>query len=100
VLGLLVSLWLTYAVSAGLAGSPRPDLVWAEGAVVLPVLTAVILWALLVGPDQAGGGYIGPFVLAVGLTALLRLLLAARVVRKEMPGMLTKRMVIRNWAAA
>lgn len=101
VLGVLAGMWLAYAVAADLAGSPERDLVWAECAIVLPVLMAVILWALLVGPDQAGGGYIGPFVLAVGLTALLRLLLAARAVRKQMPGMLTKLgMVTRKRAAA
>jgi len=50
----------------------------------------VIWWALAVGPDQAGGGYVDRFVLAVCLTAVLRLLLGAMTVRKEVSGMLAK----------
>lgn len=89
ILGLLAGVWLAYAVAGGLARSPRRGLIWIECAIVPPAITAVIWWALVIGPDQAGGGYIGPFVLAVGLTALLRLLLAAPTVKKKMPGMLT-----------
>ncbi len=100
ILGLLAGLWLAYAIAADLAGSPRRGLIWMECAIVLPAITAVILWALVIGPQQAGGGYVGPFVLVVGLSALLRLLLAARPVRKEMPGMLTKLGMVRRTEAA
>jgi hypothetical protein len=89
ILGLLAGLWLAYAAAAGLARSPRRGLIWIECAIALPAMTAVIWWALVIGPDQAGGGYVPLFVLAVGLAALLRLLLAAPTVKKKMPGMLT-----------
>ena len=101
ILGLLAGMWLAYAVAADLAGSPRRGLIWIECAIVLPAITTVILWALVIGPEQAGGGYVSRFLLAVGLTALLRLLLAARTVKKQMSGMLTKLgMVSRTEAAA
>ena len=99
ILGLLAGTWLAYAVAADLARSSRRGLIWIECAIVLPALTAVILWALVIGPDQAGGGYVSLFVLAVGLTALLRLLLAARTVKKKMPGMLTKLGIVRRTEA-
>ncbi len=67
---------------------------------MLPALTAVIAWALVIGPEQAGGGYVSLFLLAVGLTALLRLLLAARTVQKEMPGMLLRLGMVRRTEAA
>lgn len=99
-LGLLAGTWLAYAVAAGLAGSPRRALCWLECAIVLPAMTAVIWWALVVGPDQAGGGYVGRFVLAVCLTALLRLLLGARTVRRWVSGTLAKLGMVRKTAAA
>ena len=46
-LGLLAGIWLAYATAADLAGSPRRGLNWVECATVLPVMTTVILWALL-----------------------------------------------------
>jgi hypothetical protein len=99
ILGLLAGTWLAYAAAADLARSPRRGLIWIECAIVLPAITAVILWAVVIGPQQAGGGYVSPFVLAVGLTALLRLLLAARTVKKKMPGMLTKLGMVRRTEA-
>jgi hypothetical protein len=99
ILGLLAGTWLAYAAAAGLARSPRRGPIWMECAIVLPAVTAVILWALVIGPDQAGGGYVALFVLAVGLTALLRLLLAAPAVKKKLPGMLTKLGMIRRTEA-
>jgi hypothetical protein len=99
-LGLLAGIWLAYAVAVGVAGSPRRTLYWIECAIVLPTMTAVIWWALAVGPDQAGGGYVDRFVLAVSLTAVLRLLLGARTVRKEVSGMLAKLGMVRKTAAS
>jgi hypothetical protein len=99
ILGLLAGMWLAYAVAADLAGSPRRGLIWIECAIVLPAITAVILWALVIGPEQAGGGYVSRFVLAVGLTALLRLLLAARTVKEQMSGLLTKLGMVRRTEA-
>ena len=98
-LGLLAGTWLAYAVAVGLAGSPRRGLNWIECAIVLPTTVAVIWWTLVIGPQQAGGGYAGLFVLAVCLTALLRLLLTTRTVKKEMSGMLTKLGMARKTAA-
>jgi hypothetical protein len=89
-LGLLAGLWLAYAVAVGLAGTPRPRLNWVECAIALPVMIAVIWWAIIVGPQQAGGGYTALFMLAVCLTALLRRLLGTRAGKKEISGMLTK----------
>ena len=102
-LGLLAGIWLAYATAADLAGSPRRGLNWVECATVLPVMTAVIVWALVISHQQAGGGYVGLaglFVLAVCVTALLRLLLGARTVRKEMPGMLTRLGMVRRAPAS
>jgi hypothetical protein len=99
-LGLLAGIWLAYAVAVGVAGSPRRTLYWTECAIVFPAMTAVIWWALAVGPDQAGGGYVDRFVLAVCLTALLRLLLGARTIRKAVPGMLAKLGMVRKTAAS
>ena len=98
-LGLLAGLWLAYAVAVGLAGPPRRRLYWAESAIVLPAITAMVWWALVVGPDQAGGGYVDRFVLAVCLMALLRLLLGTRIVRKEISGMLAKLGMVAKTAA-
>jgi hypothetical protein len=86
-LGLLAGAWLAYAAAVALGGSPRWTQGWIECAIVLPAMTAAILWALTVGPDQAGGGYVDRFILAVFLAALLRLLLGARTVKKAMSGM-------------
>ena len=94
-LGLLAGIWLAYAIAAGVAGSPRRALYSLECAIVLPTMMAVIWWALAVGPDQAGGGYVGRFILAVCLTALLRLILGARTVQKATAGMLAKLGMIR-----
>lgn len=103
-LGLLAGIWLAYATAADLAGSPRRGLNWVECAIVVPGMTAVIFWALLISHQQAGGGYVALadlFVLAVCLTALLRLLLGARPVRNKLPGVLTRLgMVQRTGAAA
>jgi hypothetical protein len=98
-LGLLAGLWLAYAVAAGLAGSPQ-GLTWTECAIVLPIMIAAIWWALVIGPDQAGGGYVGRFVFAVCLTALLRLLLGARTVKNAMTGVLARLGMVSRMAAA
>jgi hypothetical protein len=86
-------------VAAGLAGSP-PGSIWKESAIVLPILMAAIWRALVIGPDQAGGGYVGRFVFAVGLTALLGLLLRARSVKNAVEGVLAKFGMVRSIAAA
>ncbi|MBO0831071.1 MAG: hypothetical protein J2P29_03775 [Actinobacteria bacterium] len=102
-LGLLAGIWLAYATAADLAGHPRSGLSWVEYAIVLPVMAAVIVWALAFSHQQAGGGYVGLadlFVLAACLTALLRLLLGAGPVRRKLPGVLTRLgMVTRNGVA-
>jgi hypothetical protein len=67
---------------------------------VLPVLILVIWWALVIGPDQAGEGYVVRFVFAVCFTALLRLLLGARGVKNAVPGALAKLGMARRIAAA
>ena len=67
---------------------------------MLPIIIAVILWALITGPDQAGGGYAGRFVFAVSLTALLRLLLGARSVKNALSGALAKLGMVTRMAAA
>jgi hypothetical protein len=67
---------------------------------VLPIMIAMIWWALVIGADQAGGGYVGRFVFAVCLTALLRLLLGARGVKEAVPGVLAKLGMVRRMAAA
>jgi uncharacterized membrane protein len=89
-LGLLAGMWLSYAVAIGLTRSPRQGMDRVEYAVALPAVIAVIGWALVIGPQQAGGGYAALFVLAVCLTALLRLLLGTRTVKKQISGMLAK----------
>jgi hypothetical protein len=89
VLGVLAGTWLAYAVAVDLAGPLRLARIWMECAAVLPVMTAVIGWALVVGPQQGGDGYVSRFILAVVLTAMLRLMLAAPTVRRHMPGLLT-----------
>ena len=66
---------------------------------MLPVMIAVIWWALVIGPQQAGGGYAVLFVLAVCLAALLRLLLGTRTVKEQISGMLTKLGMARKTAA-
>ena len=89
-LGLLAGIWLAYAVAVGVAGSVRRTLYWIECAIAVPTMIAVIWWALAVGPDQAGRGYINRFILTVCLMALLRLLLGARTVKKGISCMLAK----------
>jgi len=93
-LGLLAGIWLAYATAAGL--SARRGLNWAEPMIVLPAMTAVILWALVVGRDQAGGGYEGLFVLAGCLTALLRFLVGAKPVKRAIPSILAKIGMVRR----
>lgn len=99
-LGLLAGIWLAYAVAVGVEASPRLTRFWVECAIVLPTMTAAIWWALAVGPDQAGGGYVGRFVLAVCLTAVFRLLLGARTVGTGVSGMLAKLGMVRRTAAS
>jgi hypothetical protein len=82
-LGLLGGLWLAYAV-----------------AVVLPIMVALIWWALVIGPDQAGGGYADRFVFGVCLTALLRLVLGAGGMQKALPGVLARLGMARSIATA
>lgn len=98
-LGLLAGTWLAYAVAVGLTGAPRRGLKWVECAIVPPVMIALIWWALVIGPQQAGGGYAVLFVLATCLTALLRLLLGTKAVKKQISGMMTKLGMARNMAA-
>jgi hypothetical protein len=98
-LGFLAGIWLAYAVAAALAGSPR-GLTGTEGAIVLPVIAAAIWWALVIGPDQAGGGYVARFVLAVCLTAVLRLLLGARTVKNAITGVLARLGMVSRMAGA
>jgi hypothetical protein len=98
-LGLLAGMWLAYAVAVGLARSSRQGLKWVECAIVLPVMIAVLWWALVIGPQQAGGGYAVLFVLAVCLTALLRLLLGTRTGKKQTSAMLSKLGVATKTAA-
>lgn len=96
-------MWLAYATAADLAGSPRRRLNLLECAIMLPVMTAMILWALLVSHQQADGGYArlaDLFVLAVCLTALLRLLLGANPVREKLRGLLTRLGMVRRTGAA
>jgi hypothetical protein len=66
-------------------------------------MTALIFWALFISHQQAGGGYVrlaDLFVLAVCLTALLRMLLGARPVRTKLPGALTRLGMARRTGAA
>ena len=98
-LGVLAGLRLAYAVAAGLAGSP-PGLNWTECAIVLPIMVAAIWWAVVIGPEQAGGGYVGRFVFAVCVTALLRLLAGARTVKNAISGMLARLGMVTRIAAA
>ena len=95
-LGLIAGIWLAYAVVVGVAGSPRRALWWIECAIAAPTMIAVVWWTLAVGPDQAGGGYIGRFIFAVCLTALVRLLLGARLVKKGISDMLAKLGMVRE----
>jgi len=99
ILGLLAGTWLAYAVAAGLGGLPR-GLNRKEYAIVLPIMTGLIWWALVVGPDQAGGGYVGRFVFGVCLAALLRLLLGMGGARSAVSGVLAKLGIVARVAAA
>ena len=63
-------------------------------------MIAAIWWALVIGPEQAGGGYVGRFVLAVCLTALLRLLLSARTVKNAISGVLARFGMVSRTAVA
>ena len=83
VLGTLAGLWLAYAVASARSGSPPRALIGLECAVAMAAMTVAILWALVVGPDQAGQGYVGPFIAAVALVALLRLLIAGWTLRRQ-----------------
>jgi hypothetical protein len=83
VLGALAGVWLAYAIATGLSGSLRRELIGLECAVAIPLLAVAIGWALVVGPDQAGQGYVVPFIAAVALAALLRLVVAGWTVRRE-----------------
>jgi hypothetical protein len=76
ILGVLVGLWLAFGLALDIARSPRPGLFLLEAAVVVPAGVALIYWARVVGPDQAGSGDVGKFILAVVVAALVRLLLA------------------------
>jgi hypothetical protein len=83
VLGALAGVWLAYAVATGLSGSLRRGLIGLECAVAIPLLAVAVWWALVVGPNQAGQSYVDPFIAAVALAALLRLLVAGWTVRRE-----------------
>jgi hypothetical protein len=82
-LGTLAGLWLAYAVATGLSGPPLRAVVGLECAVAIALLTVAVEWALVVGPDQEGQGYVDPFIVAVALAALLRLAVAGWTVRSE-----------------
>jgi hypothetical protein len=99
ILGLLAGIWLAFAVAVVVAGPPRWTRYWIECAIVPPALMAVISWALIVGPDQAGGGYVGRFIGAVCLTTLIRLFLGARIAKKEISGLFARLGVGRKAAA-
>jgi hypothetical protein len=90
ILGLLVGLWLAYAVATDLVESSRPSQPWIELAVVLPVTLGVIYWALVVGPQQAGSGDVRPFLIAVGSAVVVRLFLAERTVQYAVSEVFTK----------
>jgi len=82
VIGTLAGVWLAYAVATSRSGSSRVP-VPLEFLVAVAALTVAIWWALVVGPNQAGQGYVDPFIVAVALAALLRLLIAGWTMRKE-----------------
>jgi hypothetical protein len=82
-LGALAGLWLAYAIATSLSGSPLRALVGLECAVAVAAMTIAIVWALVVGPDQAGQGYVDPFIVAVALAALLRLAIGGWTWRRE-----------------
>jgi hypothetical protein len=88
-LGLLAGTWLAFAIAASLVVPPRA-LRWAEVTTVAPVMTAVVWWALVIGPQQAGGGYVGLFIACVAFTAVLRLLLGTTLVRKMTSAVLAR----------
>jgi hypothetical protein len=90
ILGLLIGLWLAYAVASDLAESRRRTLNRIEFAVVVPAVVAVTGWALIIGPQQAGRGDVGKFLLAVAVAATVRLLLAEKTVQAKVPKVLTK----------
>jgi hypothetical protein len=86
----LAGTWLAVAIAAGLTASPSRALKRAEIATAAPVLTAVIWWALVVGPQQAGGGYVGLFIACVAFSVLLRLLLGTSSARQATSAVLAR----------
>lgn len=88
--GLLAGTWLAFATAVDLRGSVSRDLKWAEWAVALPVVAVGFWWGIAEGPNQAGGGYVAEFVLLVAVAVLLRLLLLARPVARQVSGILTR----------
>jgi len=98
-LGLLAGLWLAYAVAIELAGTSW-SMALTEWAIALPITFAAIWWALVIGPDQAGGGYVGRFVSAVCLTALIRLVLRATTIKKSVSDLLARFGIVSRMAAA
>jgi hypothetical protein len=81
-LGLLAGTWLAFAIALDVA-SPLPrTMKLIEVALAVPAIAVAIWWALAIGPQQGGGGYVGLFVLLVALTALLRLLVGAGPIRR------------------
>jgi hypothetical protein len=83
VLGTLAGLWLAYAVATGWSGSPGRTLIGLECAIAIATMAVAIWWALVVGPDQAGQGYVDPFIAAVAVVALLRLVIVGWTARRE-----------------
>jgi hypothetical protein len=88
-LGLLAGTWLAYAIAVGVATPHRQGQPWLERSVTVPVIAAVLSWAVAVGSDQAGGGYEILFVLAVSLAILLRLCLGTGLVKTRLQAVLT-----------
>lgn len=88
--GLLAGTWIAFGTAIDLRGSVSRELKWAEWAIALPAVAVGFWWGLTVGPDQAGSGYVAEFVLLVAIAVILRLVLLARPVAKQVSGTLTK----------